>query len=123
MTARTFEVRITGKRPTTMNDHRKMHHHVRARDDRFWRESGWALAKSAKVPQLQCIEVVVMPLLSDNRRQDVAACAPAAKAAIDGLVDARVIPDDTDVHLASVTFLPAVVGVDDGLVLQIREVS
>lgn len=104
-----------------MNVHRTLHFRARADDDKSWREAfGW-LAKVEKVPSLDRIEVVAMPLHSNNRRQDVAACAPAVKAAIDGLVDARVIPDDTDAYLASVTFLPAVVGDDDGLVLQIKE--
>lgn len=121
MTARTWDLRFIGRRPTTMNVHRTLHFRARAEDDKSWREVFAWLAKVEKVPQLQRIEVVAMPLHANNRRQDVAACAPAVKAAVDGLVDARVIPDDTDAHLASVTFLPAVVGDDDGLVLQIRE--
>jgi hypothetical protein len=122
VTGRSWDLRFIGRRPTTMNVHRTLHFRARADDDKSWREAfGW-LAKVEKVPHLDRIEVVVLPLHKDNRRQDVAACAPAAKAAIDGLVDAGVIPDDTDRHLASVTFLPAVVGDDDGLVVQIKEV-
>lgn len=44
---------------------------------------------------------------------DTGACFPAVKAAIDGLVDAGVLPGDTGLHLSSITFLaPVRVGKD-----------
>jgi hypothetical protein len=36
--------------------------------------------------------------------QDVAACVPAVKAAIDGLVDAGVFLDDSPAHVTAVVF-------------------
>ena len=36
--------------------------------------------------------------------QDVAACVPAVKAAIDGLVDAKVLIDDAPQHLKAIVF-------------------
>ena len=36
--------------------------------------------------------------------QDVAACVPAVKAAIDGLVDAGVLIDDAPQHLKAIVF-------------------
>lgn len=39
---------------------------------------------------------------------DVAAHLPAAKAVIDGLIDAGLLPDDDPKHLHSITFLPPV---------------
>jgi hypothetical protein len=44
---------------------------------------------------------------------DTGACYPAVKAAIDGLVDAGVLPGDTGTHVPSITFLaPIRVGKD-----------
>ena len=68
------------------------------------------------------VDVTVTPHLATRRgMQDVAGCFPAAKAAIDGLVDAGVIPDDTPEHLASLTFLAPVVGHGDALELVVTE--
>jgi hypothetical protein len=44
--------------------------------------------------------------------QDVAACNPAVKAAIDGLVDAGIVPDDSPAYLRSVEFLAPMKGRD-----------
>jgi len=86
-------------------------------------EWGW-LGRAAKVGMCQAVEVVVTPLHSSRRSpQDVAACAPEAKAGIDGLVDAGMIPDDSPQHLRAVTFLPPLIGDVDGMVIAIREVA
>ncbi len=69
--------------------------------------------------------------MSTNRRlsgrqrsqQDVGACFPAAKAAIDGLVGAGVIPDDTPDHVITLTFRAPVVGQGDGLELVVSEAT
>jgi hypothetical protein len=37
--------------------------------------------------------------------QDVASCNPAAKAAIDGIVDAKILEDDSPEFLKAITFL------------------
>ena len=41
-----------------------------------------------------------------GRLQDVGACNPAVKAAIDGIVDAGVLPDDSSRYMKSLIFLP-----------------
>lgn len=50
------------------------------------------------------ITVEATPVLGDRKRQDVAACFPAVKAAIDGVTDAGVIIDDTPDYLLTLTF-------------------
>jgi len=44
------------------------------------------------------------------------------KAAIDGLVDARVLEDDNDRHVIALTFLPVEIGQQNGLRLTITEI-
>lgn len=48
---------------------------------------------------------------------------PAAKAAIDGIVDAGVLPDDTPAHVLSLTFRPPVYGHPDALAVVLLEVD
>ena len=53
--------------------------------------------------------------------EDVGGCLPAAKAAIDGLVDARVLADDTPDHVVSLTFKTPIIGKGDALELVITD--
>ncbi|HXH58442.1 hypothetical protein [Iamia sp.] len=110
----TWTLTLTGDRPMTMNSHRTLHPMVRAKVDKVYRQAFHTLARARKVPALQTIRLIITPLHKDGRSpQDVAACAPAAKAAVDGLVDAHVIPADTPVHVRQITFLaPRVCGVN-----------
>lgn len=95
-------------RPWTHNAERGMHHMDRARLIREWREAfGW-LARQKRTPQLRSAAVTVQPWCENAKSlPDVGACAPAAKAAIDGLVDAGVIADDDPSHLTSLTLVAA----------------
>lgn len=100
---RTWELSYD-RRPPTMNTYRTLHHHARAKVDREWRQAFAWLARAERIPKLDAIVVVAAPMVRDGRLPDVGACFPAVKAAIDGLVDARVIPDDTPAHLSAITF-------------------
>jgi hypothetical protein len=64
------------------------------------------LAKSEKIPEMEWISVTVEPHQKGGRLQDVGACNPAVKAAIDGIVDAGVLPDDSSKFMKSLIFLP-----------------
>ena len=52
---------------------------------------------------------------------DVAACYPTVKAAIDGLVDAGVVPDDGPFNVTRITFRAPQVAQREGLRLRICE--
>ena len=119
-----YLLELHGERPWTSNAERRWHHMERAAKTRDTREAfGW-MAKSQHVPALAAIEVYATPLAKDRRwRQDVGACFPAVKAAIDGLVDAGVLPDDNPQFVRALTFYPAEIGDMDGLRLQIEEVD
>lgn len=120
--ARTWDLRSEGDRPLTINKVAKMHRQQWAAHTSEVRGVWWHLAQEAKVPRLQRARITVTPLHADLRSpQDVAACAPEAKAAIDGLVDAGVLPDDTPDHLLSITFAPPHICGVNGMHLRIEE--
>lgn len=109
-----------GERPWTVNAERKMHYHARAKKVRHWREAFYELAKEADVPQLKSMRVEATPVLSDNRLQDTAACNGPVKAAVDGIVDFGVIPDDSNEWLKWIKFYPCLVNPGkNGLILKI----
>lgn len=102
-------VLVHPERPFTLNAERTWHPKKRARIVKEWREAFCALALVHQLPELPALEVIAVPLLADRRLQDVGACFPAAKAAIDGLVDAGVIPKDTPEYVLSLKFCAPVV--------------
>jgi len=110
------------QRPWTTNSERTWHFQKRAARVRETRERFFWLAKEAKIPALSKIDVTAVPLVKNRRSmQDVGACFPAVKAAIDGLVDAGVIPDDDAEHLDKLTFYAPRVGDVEGLRLVVME--
>lgn len=113
-----------GGRPLTTNKVATLHRQAWATITRTERHTWQVLAMKAGIPTLERATITVTPLHRDRRSpQDVGACAPAAKAIIDGLVDARVLPDDGPEHLVSLTFLPPDICGRDGLRLRIDEVN
>jgi hypothetical protein len=99
-------------RPWTLNDERsggkrgKGGRYGRAELTREWREYFCQAAHVEHVRPLRHIDVEVLQLCRDRRLPDVGACLPAVKAAIDGLVDAGVIPDDGPKFVHSLLFTP-----------------
>jgi hypothetical protein len=111
------------EKPWTVNAERTWHYHKRAKLVRECRERFVWLALEAKIGKLDRIKVAAIPLAKDRRGiQDVAACLPAVKAAVDGLVDAQVIVDDDPTHLVSLAFYGTQVTGNGGLRLVITEV-
>lgn len=122
--ARAWTVQFTGSRPLTVNAVASLHRQAWANHTKHARFTWWALATEAHVPSLDRITIDATPLHKDRRSpQDVGACSPEVKAAIDGLVDAGVIPDDNPNHLLAVRFLPPRICGHDGLELTITEVT
>jgi hypothetical protein len=74
--------------------------HARASRIKALRHTGWAMARFYKVPKLERAHVfyVIHPNTT-TRRRDPGNWSPSAKAAIDGMVDAGVLPDDNDERL------------------------
>lgn len=84
-----------------------------------WRTAYAQLCLAEPVPPLQWIEVEAIQHCRDRRMPDIGACFPAVKAAIDGIVDAGVIPDDNPEYLRGLTFRPPVCEGRDALVLKV----
>lgn len=94
------------QRPWTTNLERKGNRWDRASRTKEWRGAFYWLAKKERLPALEWMTVKVEPYQHGGRLQDVGACHPSVKAAIDGLVDAKVIPDDSPEYLHAIEFLP-----------------
>ena len=111
-------------RPFTLNSERRSHWSKRASLTKATRERFFWLAKEANIPKLDVVKIDVVPLV-ETRRQvaDVAAHYPSAKAAIDGLVDAGIIPDDNDRHISRISFYASVEWEHDGLRIVVTEVN
>lgn len=107
------------RKPLTTNAERKGNRWGRAEHVKEWRQAFAWLARKQRVPAMSRISVVAQPAQRRGRLQDTAACNPSVKAAIDGLVDAGVVPDDTGEHVREITFLPCVRG-EDSLTLIIK---
>jgi crossover junction endodeoxyribonuclease RusA len=106
-------------KPLTTNAERAGNRWGRAEHVKEWRETFAWLARKHKVPPMRWINIIAQPSQKRGRLQDTAACNPSVKAAIDGLVDAGVIPDDSGTYVREITFLPCQRG-DDALTLIIR---
>lgn len=91
-------------RPWTVNGERKWGNYRRAAEVKQWREDFAKLALGS--PSLAWARIRVRVYLRDLRDQDPGAAFPAYKAALDGLVDAGVLPDDDGRYVHSVTFYP-----------------
>jgi len=101
-----------------------MHFHKQAELVKQWRQYAHFAAVNARLrDRLDRVAITVETHLKGRRSQDIGANFPAVKAAIDGLVDAHVIPDDTPEFLVSLTFLAPVFGAAaDEVTLIITEV-
>lgn len=93
------------QRPWTTNGERAGNRWERAALVKEWRTAFHLLARSEQIPPMEWITVTVEPHQKGGRLQDVGACNPAVKAAIDGIVDAGVLPDDSPQYVRSLLFL------------------
>lgn len=103
------------QKPWTLNAERRMHHMQRAARAREWRNAfGW-LARRNRIPTFDRAVLIVQPHIAKGKPQDVDACHPAAKAAIDGLVDAGVLISDGPRHVIEIRYMAALPDSQDGL--------
>lgn len=90
-------------RTVLLNANETMHFRKRAEIVKALRHTGWAMARHYKIPALERAHVFYVFHPDSNvkgkRRRDSGNWSPSAKAAIDGLVDAGVLPDDNHERL------------------------
>lgn len=111
-------------RPVTINKVAGLHRQQWATHTRETRERWFWIAQAANIPGLQVIGVEVTPLHSSARSpQDAGACAPEAKAAVDGLVDAGIILDDSGDFVSWIMFNRPEIGLVDGLRLGVVDLG
>ncbi|WP_102158723.1 hypothetical protein [Zhihengliuella halotolerans] len=78
----------------SMND--REHFHQRSSRTSWWRTQAMAACRNARLGPLEACRVEVWYRFPDNRRREVANLQKTSKAIVDGLVDARLVPDDSD---------------------------
>lgn len=90
----------------------------RAALTKTWRDTFARLCQIEKVPALQWV-VIEARQHCPSHPADPGAIYPAVKAAVDGLVDAGVIPDDTGEFVHALTFRPAIIVNHHALALRV----
>lgn len=110
------------EKPWTTNEERRSRHWAtRAQRTKQWREAFYQAIRPyvLEVGRWESVRITVQPWQRRGKLADVAAHNPAAKAAIDGIVDAGLIVDDSPKYLLAVTFLPPARG-EDALTLTLE---
>ena len=115
---------ILGK-PKPANSFSKTSHWALTHETKTWREAAEAAAKAHRLPALTPpVAIYIHHFSSAPRRKLDPGCVYwAQKAAVDGLVDAGVLSDDSDQFVAMVAFLPVVRGPKDALGLELVEAA
>jgi hypothetical protein len=111
-------------RPWTLNVERQGGHwSARSKLVSAWRSTFAMLAKAEKLPPMEAVRIEALQTIKGRKnRPDTAACIGAVKAAIDGLVDARVLVDDTPDIVKYLGFYAPVSGDRDSLTLYVTPV-
>lgn len=92
-----------GEKLLTLND--RPHWAARNRITGQLRADAANLCRLARIPRLECATVTGILHPHDLRRRDPHNWVPSFKALIDGVVDAKVLPDDDAAHLLSFTIV------------------
>lgn len=96
-----FMIGLNMRRPPLSLNGRE-HWSVRNRITQDVKRAAWALVKQAKVPTMDAVILELVWFKGDNRRADADNMAPTLKAMQDGLVLAKVLPDDSGDRVLSV---------------------
>ncbi|OEJ21128.1 hypothetical protein BGK67_34870 (plasmid) [Streptomyces subrutilus] len=83
-----------------LTSNQRLHHMAEHRIRRRLRSEAEQMARARRLPQLDraAVHYVLHPR-PINRKRDPGNWAPTAKAYVDGLVDAGLLPDDNSAHL------------------------
>lgn len=86
-----------------MTSNRRLHHHDKRRRTANIRQKAGMLERS-RGPVPTPVKVTATISLPTNRRFDPPNAWPVVKAALDGLVDAGILPDDDHAHVPTTVF-------------------
>lgn len=101
----------------------RLHWAERNRRNAAIKKAAWACALNAKLPHLERITLLVEYQPPDRRPRDADNIALAAKAALDGLAAAKVIPSDDSAHVVQVAYRIGPVYPRGRVVLHITELA
>lgn len=104
--------------PLTMNAARLLHHRSWSKRVKEWRDAFQQLAQGC--PRLAWCDETIDHETATRRRVDIAACAPSEKAAIDGVVLAGVLEDDSAEFIRTKLFRPPTYTGRDALVITLE---
>jgi crossover junction endodeoxyribonuclease RusA len=105
----------------SLND--RGHWAARYRRSEALKKAAWALALQQRIPRLERVSVTVEYQPRDLRRRDGDNIAASAKALIDGLRAAGVLPEDDSRHVTEVTCRIGALYPKGRLVLTLTEVA
>jgi crossover junction endodeoxyribonuclease RusA len=91
---------LAGKPPLSQND--RLHWTLKHERTSMVRNAAAWAAKGQKIPAAARITAQLHYATGDNRRRDAPNLTATSKPAIDGLVDAGVVPDDSDRYVTEV---------------------
>lgn len=87
-----------------LNSNQRLHWATKARRTRAIRDAAAWATKALRQAPMGAVEITAVIHPKTNRRFDPHNLQPTVKAAIDGIVDARLIADDDSSRLVSVAF-------------------
>lgn len=119
----TYSLQYNAK-PWLMNEDKRLHPMTRHRLIEAWRDTFTTLARTQRVPHMDRVRITVVHHRPDRRSMpDHCAPMPAFKAALDGIVQAGVLDDDSPKYIEAVTFVAPQVTGRHGLELILEEVA
>lgn len=94
-----FELEFAFTRDQLISANDRLHWRARNRRTRYLRGLANDMARARRAPSYGAAQIVAWVTWPNHARRDVHNLMPTLKALVDGLVDARVLPDDSDRHL------------------------
>ncbi|MCJ7725659.1 MAG: hypothetical protein MUP76_04640 [Acidimicrobiia bacterium] len=112
----------------TINRERNLHHHARAKLVEPMREAAKLLCQNKMrankvAPFTTLVEVTFRPVQKPGVLADTANHLPPCKAVLDGLVDAKLIEDDTPRYVGAQVFVPPTKSKNTGIWVYVTEVE
>jgi crossover junction endodeoxyribonuclease RusA len=95
-----WEIVLPFTRALSLND--RMHHMVKAKTVALWRKAAKEGLLAADVPACTRVKAELIYIPAQNRRRDPDNLVAAMKPIVDALVDAGVVPDDTQEYVERV---------------------
>jgi hypothetical protein len=93
-----IDVRPLDWQKTRISANDRQHFHGKSPHTATWRQLTEASAQLQGIEPLDWARLVVYVRFPDNRRREASNLQPTAKAIVDGIIDAKLLPDDRDEH-------------------------